>query len=110
MVDTFEVLCFLTVGKITAEPYPVKSIWQHMLKKKADELLTGNGLCLLFITIGIIRITKCYIIFCNALNTAVADSGAVSVSGEVLHGIPISIEGLFYKWIPLFGIESVNEF
>ena len=95
-------LCLPAVREISAEPDPVKALWQHMLQEKADEFFTGYGFSFLFVAIGIIRIFERDFIFRNAFDTAVADCRTISIAGKVFHGITISVKSFFYKGTPFF--------
>lgn len=101
---------FTAVAEKTAETDSGKAFGKDMLQKQSNKFRTSDGFQLGNTMIRIILVTEGHRSAGDIRNPAVADCSAIGITGEILNGIPISVECLFDERKPLLFIERIYEF
>ena len=81
-----------------------------MLQEQSNKFCTTYCFDFGSVVVRIILISERHGIIRDRADPAVADGCAVSITGKVGNGVPITVKSLFDKWQPVPGIKGINKF
>ena len=92
---------FTAVTKKSAEPDSGEPLWQDMLQEQPNKFRTRDGFQFGSAMIRVVFVTEGHRFFGDIRNPAVADCCAVSITGEILNGVSVTIKGFFDERNPM---------